>query len=575
MIGVAKRPSKLAFTLGRFAGFLKLLFRNGKSLAGLTIIAIFCVLAVVPQWFTPFNNLGQDITERGFPLAGGSTAPVWLRYIPAWLGGKPTLSENMYVFQNPGYPKLRRDDGELNFTIDGSGIVINESDANYPYVQPRGFLKFAEPGSLNVTFSREEGILYNESRVIIFKEFDFPYLGVPSRFYGNIELLVKGTVDVKGELDAPVKVTVFLGPVGGRMWRLWPPPNNPIEDSRVPRGFTRDLVTGQPGPIVKPEYGALVWDNASYTWVDRGWITSVSTDISVIDSESNSVVNAKTDFGRPPNRPVPMVFTSVPGKYIYGVEMIFSDRKNSSKPVSTSVFIDDFGLILFGTSFGFMGTDHHGQDLFAQLIYGTRISIYLGVMVAVLSVTIGLAIGLTAGYMGRVVDELLMRFTDILLMLPGLPLLVVLVAVLGATIDNLIILLGLLGWMGFARMVRSQVLSLKERPFVEAAKAVGAGRFHIIVSHVVPSVMPLIYISLAMAVPGAVTAEAALSWLGFYDPFRMSWGRMLNAFFEANATTNWWWVVPPGACIAALAAAFVLLGYALDEVLNPKLRQRR
>jgi len=575
VIRLVKRQSKLVFTLGRFMEFLKLLLRNGKSVGGLAIIAIFCVLALAPGWFTPYDSLGENPAELGFPLAGGSTAPVWLRHMPTWLGGKPELSENMMVCQNPGCPKLVRDGGELNFTVDGSGLVINESDVDYPYTQALGFLKLAEPGSLNVTFSRGSGTFYNGSKVVIFKEFEFPYLGAPSRFYGNIELYVKGTVDAWGKLDVPVKVTVFLGLVGGKMWRLWPPPHNPAEDSRVPMGFTKDLLTGQPGPIEKPEYGSLVYDNVSKSWVNQHWITPVQTTISRIDSESNSVSNSKSDFGAPPNRPVTMVFTSLPDRYVYGVEMIFIDQKDSGKPVSTSVFIDDFGLLFFGTSWGIMGSDHHGQDLFAQLVYGTRVSLYLGVMVSFLSVAIGLTVGLTAGYLGRVVDDLLMRFTDLLLVLPGLPLLIVLVAVLGATIDNLIILLGFLGWMSFARMVRSQVLSVKERPFVEAAKAVGAGKLHVIITHVLPSVMPLVYISLAMSVPGAITAEASLAWLGFYDPFRMTWGRMLNMFFEANATTNWWWVLPPGLCIAAIAAAFVLLGYALDEVLNPKLRQRR
>jgi len=575
VIRLAKRQSKLAFTLRRFAGFLKLLLRNGKSVAGLIIIAIFCVLALFPGWFTPYTSLGEDPTELGFPLAGGSTAPAWLRIIPTWLGGNPKLSENVMVCQNPGRPKLVEDGGELNSTLDGSGLVITESDLGYPYTQALGFIKSAEPGSLNVTFSRGSGTFYNGSKVVIFKEFDYSYLGLPSRFYGSIELHVKGTVDVWGKLDVPVTVTVFLGPVGGKMWRVWPSPHSPLEDSRVPMGFTTDYATGQPGPIEKPEYGFLIYDNVSRSWVNQKWITPVQTDISRIDSESNSVSNSKSDFGAPPNRPVPMVFTSNPGKYVYGVELTFIDQKDSDKPVSTSVFIDDFGLLLFGTSWGIMGTDHHGQDLFAQLVYGTRISLYLGIMVSVLSVAIGLAVGLVAGYMGRVVDELLMRFSDLLMVLPGLPLLIVLVAVLGATIDNLIILLGFLGWMSFARMVRSQVLSVKERPFVEAAKAVGAGRLHTIITHVLPSVMPLVYIALALSVPGAVTAEASLSWLGFYDPFRMTWGRMLNQFFEANATTNWWWVLPPGLSIAALAAAFILLGYALDEVLNPKLRQRR
>jgi len=129
--------------------------------------------------------------------------------------------------------------------------------------------------------------------------------------------------------------------------------------------------------------------------------------------------------------------------------------------------------------------------------------------------------------------------------------------------------------MGFTRVVRSQVLSLKERPFVEAAKAIGAGKFHIILTHILPNVVSLVYVSLALAVPGAILAEAALSWLGLYDPHVMSWGRMLHDAQFEQGIEKWWWIVPPGLCIALVSLSFILLGYALDEILNPKLRRRR
>jgi peptide/nickel transport system permease protein len=189
---------------------------------------------------------------------------------------------------------------------------------------------------------------------------------------------------------------------------------------------------------------------------------------------------------------------------------------------------------------------------------------------------LGLVVGLAAGYLGRIADELMMRFTDALLIIPGLPLLVVIVSVLGPSMFNLIMILGFLGWMGFARLVRSQVLSLRERPFVEAAKSLGAGRIHVISRHILPNVMSLVWITLATSVPGNIVAEAALSWLGFYDPNVMSWGRMLyDVQSTAGAIANWWWIFPPGLSIAAIALAFILVGFALDEVLNPKLRERR
>lgn len=350
-------------------------------------------------------------------------------------------------------------------------------------------------------------------------------------------------------LHVPIKVRVFIGPANQDMANLvtlFPLGVN------VPAGFAIDPVTLTP-VIKRPLSGS----------VDDGWIisrTSVTSAYPIIDDER--AIDLLRMF-------------PASGKYRFGMEITFLDTSFSDQNVSTTVYIDDLTPRMYGTSFGLLGSDQYGRDLFAQLIYGTRISLYLGILVAIVSVSIGLFVGLLAGYVGGAADQFLMRFNDLMLVLPSLPLMIVLVAVLGARIENLIVLLGFLGWNGFARLVRSQVLSLKERPFIESAKASGAGTGHILVRHILPHVMALVYISLATAVPGAVTTEAALSFLGFYDPNRMSWGRMLNEVFTAGATRNWWWIIPPGLCIALLAMAFILLGFALDDILNPKLRQRK
>ena len=129
--------------------------------------------------------------------------------------------------------------------------------------------------------------------------------------------------------------------------------------------------------------------------------------------------------------------------------------------------------------------------------------------------------------------------------------------------------------MGFARIIRSQVLTLKERPFVEAAKAAGSGTGRIITRHIFPNIVSLTYVNLALTVPAAIITEAALGFLGLFDPSVPSWGHM---FFTADTTgglTRWWWVLPPGIGIAAVSLSFILIGYALDEIFNPKLRQRR
>lgn len=236
--------------------------------------------------------------------------------------------------------------------------------------------------------------------------------------------------------------------------------------------------------------------------------------------------------------------------------------------------VDRIMIRLLGSAFGVLGTDAFGRDILSQFLWGSRISIFIGVMVAVIGVFFGLIVGVASGFIGGVFDEVNMRTADLVLVLPGLPLLLVLIAVLGASIWNLILLLGFLGWAGFAKIVRSQTLSLRERAFVEAARAAGAGTWHIIAKHIVPNVVGLTYVVLALSVPGYVATEATLSFLGLGDPRYISYGKMLFEASRNNAITEWWWVMPPGLGIAFIALSFVMIGYAMDEVLNPRLRGR-
>ena len=246
----------------------------------------------------------------------------------------------------------------------------------------------------------------------------------------------------------------------------------------------------------------------------------------------------------------------------------------SSRDGNVNVYLDDVSLRIWGESFGYLGTDNYGRDIFTQLMYGSRISIIIGVFSALIAVVLGVLVGLGSGYIGGWVDELTMRINDILLTIPGLPFLIVLTAVLGPSVWSVIILIGFLGWMGIARLIRSQVLSLKTKAYVEASKASGGGTWHIIRVHLIPNVMTMAYTQLALTVPGAIVTEAALSFLGLGDPFLQTWGKMLHDVQYYGAVAEWWWAVPPGICIALLSMSFVFIGYAMDEIFNPKLRGR-
>jgi peptide/nickel transport system permease protein len=223
-----------------------------------------------------------------------------------------------------------------------------------------------------------------------------------------------------------------------------------------------------------------------------------------------------------------------------------------------------------------LGTDDMGRDVLANLISGARISMLVGVLATAISMIIGCIIGIVSGYFGGRIDQLLMRFTDFFLVIPWLPLMMVLAAVLGTSIWNIILVIGITSWPGSARVVRSQTLSVKERQFVERTVSIGAGSGHIMVRHILPNVFPLVFANTVLVAAVAITSETTLSFLGLGDPSQASWGMMLHYAFESGAASAgaYWYYLPPGLCVVAVVLAFTLMGYAFDEILNPKLKSR-
>lgn len=230
------------------------------------------------------------------------------------------------------------------------------------------------------------------------------------------------------------------------------------------------------------------------------------------------------------------------------------------------------------TSRHILGTNHYGQDLLSRLIWGSRISLIVGFTAASLSILIGTLIGMISGYYGGTMDTILMRITDVFISIPTLPLMLVLVSLFGKGLGNIILALVLLGWTGTARTVRSQTLSLRERPLTEAAKAIGASDFHILTRHILPNVLPLVLATMIIRVVDAILSEAGLSFLGFGVPFGPpSWGIILHFADRKGAITRgmWWWFLPPGIMIMLLVLGFSFINHAIDQIINPRLRRRR
>jgi peptide/nickel transport system permease protein len=222
-----------------------------------------------------------------------------------------------------------------------------------------------------------------------------------------------------------------------------------------------------------------------------------------------------------------------------------------------------------------LGTTESGADVFSQLIVGARVSIVVGFAAALISAVLGSAVGLIGGYFGGWTDRILDALENWFLVIPTLPLMIVLARLLDPSLLVLIAVIGLTSWAGTGRIVRAQVLTLRERSFVERSRALGAKDSHIIRVHILPNTLPLIFANTVLIVAVAILSEAALSFLGLGDPTRISWGSMLENAFDAGAPTAgaWWYVVPPGLCITFVVLAVSLLGYLFEEYVNPRLRE--
>jgi peptide/nickel transport system permease protein len=237
-----------------------------------------------------------------------------------------------------------------------------------------------------------------------------------------------------------------------------------------------------------------------------------------------------------------------------------------------------------------LGTDELGRSMLNLTVHGTRISMVIGFLATAITVFLGGVVGIVGGFAGGKLDSVLMRITDFFLVLPTFVLALILAPIISDVIGTgstvlgirttlvvIVVVVGITSWASTARILRAQALSLKERPFVDRARVIGAGRLHIVRRHILPNVVNLIVANAVLVFAGAVLTETTLSFVGLGDPFQPSWGQLLNAAEDVGAANlgAWWYFVPPGACIVLVVFAFTLMGTALDDLLNPRRRSRR
>ncbi|HEY7701209.1 MAG TPA: ABC transporter permease [Candidatus Limnocylindrales bacterium] len=237
-----------------------------------------------------------------------------------------------------------------------------------------------------------------------------------------------------------------------------------------------------------------------------------------------------------------------------------------------------------------LGTDELGRDILNLTFHGARVSMIIGLLATVVTVAIGVFVGIVSGFIGGWVDTTLMRITDFFLVLPTFVLALILAPILREifgttseffgiriTLYIIVVVIGITSWASTARIIRSQTLSVKERAFVDRARVIGGGRGHIMLTHVLPNVLGLIVANTVLTFAGAILTETSLSFIGLGDPFQPSWGQLLDAARGSGAPGlgAWWYFMPPGICIILVVLAFTLVGGALDDLLNPRLRARR
>jgi peptide/nickel transport system permease protein len=221
-----------------------------------------------------------------------------------------------------------------------------------------------------------------------------------------------------------------------------------------------------------------------------------------------------------------------------------------------------------------LGLDGGGADMLQLLIAGARVSLEVGIAAALVAVVVGGMVGLLSGFFGGKTDNILMRITDYVLVIPDIPLMIIIAALFGRSLRNIILIIGLIYWTSTARLIRAQVKSIRERVYVKRAQSLGAGNNRLIFRHILPQVAPLLIANMVLMVAYAIFAETFIAFLGLGDPTLISWGKLIQNSFTDHATLNdaWWAIVPPGVCVTLVILACTMVGQSLEDALNPRLR---
>jgi peptide/nickel transport system permease protein len=500
--------------------------RHRMGVIGIAILIMFVGIAIAAPYIVPYD-----------PTPSNKVAPPFLA--PAW----------MQVFDPLGVVTKERIDNQY-LEAAPNVTIVGENQDRFSSVHHPGA---ANASYLNMTWSHVAGqeLDFYETLdstthpdcmdfIYMSDTFKWEFQSMPSDVNMTLDYGVTMTGDFKSQTYGGLmfKIYIYLIDSSGNWWKVYesfPPYSTSIQNRRIDLSFF-DIVEG---------------------W--QGMVSHLNQTEDPTNELTVAVALAPTDNfrqRRSPANPILQPYLNYTG--------------------SVTVQLKRLSMIAYGDYFGILGTTDKGADAFSQLLWGTRISLTIGILATAISTVVGVVVGMTAGYFGGKLDEILMRIVDFLLVIPGLPLMMVLAAFLGPTIENIIVVISILGWTGTSRLIRSQVMAEKNKAYVESAKAIGASDTYIIYRHILPNVTPILFADITLGVVGAILSESGLAFLGLTDPSQPSWGRMLADAQAAGGFSNgaWWVVIFPGLMITILSLAFTFVGHTLDQVLNPRLIER-
>jgi peptide/nickel transport system permease protein len=525
------KRSRFAFLSG-YRRTARLYLKSKIGMIGLVIILFFVILAI----FSPELTSNNPVFDVG--VGAPYSVPAWATIFPQYSGYAVTG----YVIR----PVLFASTSDLDvWTLSGvtNGTVTRGISTAAPHFKSGPVY----PGSMQVNASiipvnqsvRSPSLPYGQAFFSLSQSFQWT-TKAPNEFL--IAALIK---PLKVENVSAIYLNFIVS----------------TPTSNLSLSSNQTFILGQEIRILPNQFGQWKWSNISDALLPLSGLPAFVK-----------------------GSPSSIVFNQV-GKYTLTLQVM--GIPNGDNP-SISMNIASLSFHEQGNAYGLLGTDNEGRDVWSQLVWGSQISLMIGILSGVGAVAMGALAGLAAGYLGGLSDEIISRVTDFFLVLPFLPLLIILVLIISqndALYANLywwiIAVFVILSWPSIAKIIRSQVLSVKERQYVEASRALGGGTPHIIRKHILPNVMGLVYSQVALNVSGFILLEAALDYLAvsLHPIDVITWGAMLtNALPDATANSSagyvWWWFLPPGIAIAALSLAFVLVGFALDSIFNPRLRAR-